>query len=221
MSRNLPLQVQQMWTAPRAYAQYESVMRNINADPEGNLLMPDWLQRSGAVFLNQGGTALAPDIGPAQIDTYLGQIADPKSLLANVNPLYKVPLQLSTNQDFFYGNQYKANDFQQPGFETAPFMPLLSALGLTQDTAQGPVVERKFLDSIRDLIPLTAQANRLGSTTEDREGKGLAAQLGYLGVPVRQVDQAKEAKNRQYAQRGAMYDRQKLRDALARFGGAA
>ena len=221
MSRNLPLQVQQMWTAPRAYSHYQSVMRNIDADPQGNLLMPDWLRRSGAVFLNKGGTALAPDIGPSQIDTYLGEIADPKSLLSNVNPLFKNPLQLATNQNFFYGDQYKANDFQKPGIESLPFLPLLSMLGMTQDTAQGPVVERKFLDTIRDLIPLNAQVNRLGSTTADREGKGLASQLGYIGIPVRQVDQAKERRNQGFDAQRKAREQQNLRDALAKFGGAA
>jgi hypothetical protein len=222
MSRNLPLQVQQMWTAPRAYSQYQSFMNNVNADPTGTQLMPDWLQRSGAVFLGQGGaTALAPDIGPAQIESYLGQIADPKSLLSNVNPIFKDPLQLATGQNFYYGNQYKANDFQQPGFEQAIPSALLNLIGVGKRTKQGVVQERKILDVLRDLNPLTAQANRLLSTTEDREGKGLSSQLSYLGVPVRQVDQAKERQNRMYAQRGAMFDEQDLRDALARFGGAA
>lgn len=223
MSRNLPLQVQQMWTAPRAYSQYQSFMNNMNADPEGTMLMPDWLRRTGAVFATGGANpmAFAPDIGPSQVEAMLGKIADPKALLSDVNPLYKTPLQLATNQNFFYGDKYKENDYQQPGWETAALLPLLSALGQTQDTAQGPVVERKVLDAIRSMNPLSAQANRLFSTTADREDKGLASQLSYLGIPVRQVDQAKERKNARFDKQRAARERQDRRDALAKFGGAA
>jgi hypothetical protein len=221
MSRNLPLQVQQMWTAPRAYSQYQSFMNNMNADPEGNMLMPDWLQRSGAVFLNPGGTAFSPDIGPAQIEATLGQIADPKSLLANVNPIYKTPLQLATNQNFYYGEPYKENDYQKPGWDTAIPSALLNLIGVGKNTAQGGVQERKVLDAIGDLLPLGAQANRLFSTTENRQGKGVTSALGYLGVPLRQVDQAKEQRNRAYDTKRRSREQQNLRDALAKFGGAA
>lgn len=222
MSRNLPLQVQQMWTAPRLYSNYQSVMNNLDQDPSGNLLMPNWLQRSGARFITPGGLALAPDIGATQVEAGLGQIADPQSLLSNLNPLYKAPLQLATGQNFYYGNQYKKNDYQQPGWETSIPSQLLALIGVGKHTRTGGVVqEQKILDALKDLNPLSGQVNRLASTTADREDKGLASQLGYIGIPVRQVDQAKERKKQMNERRFAGYDEQDLRDALARFGGAA
>jgi hypothetical protein len=222
MSRNLPLQVQQMWTAPRLYSNYQSVMNNLDQDPAGNLLMPDYLRRSGARFLGGGDNpmALTPDIGPSQIDSYLGQIADPKSLLSNINPIYKDPLQLATGQNFYYGDQYKTNDYQQPGWETAIPAELLALIGVGKRTRKGGVVqEQKILDVLKDLNPLSGQINRLASTTADREDKGLASQLGYIGIPVRQVDQAKERKKQTNERRFAGYDKQDLREALARYGG--
>lgn len=221
MSRNLPLQVQQMWVAPRVYSQYESVMRNLNADPTGTQAMPDWLSRTGAIFLNKQGLALAPDVGASQVENYLGQIADPKTLASNFTPPLKSAIELGTNTDLFYGNKYKANDYQKPGIESMALLPFLSALGMTKNTAQGPVVENKVLQAIRDNIPLLATANRLGSTTADREGKGWQSVANFLGVPLRQVDPKAQARRAGYDTQHQRYAATALRDALARFGGAA
>ena len=49
-------------------------------------------------------------------------------------------------------------------------------------------MEKKHLNAIYDLVPFLAQINRLGSTTSNREGKGLQSALNYAGVPVRLID---------------------------------
>jgi hypothetical protein len=221
MSRNLPLQVQQMWTSPRAYLQYNSFMRNMNVDPEGNMPMPDWLAGTGAVFLNGSGLALAPDVGASQVQNYLGQIADPKRLMQNLTPPLKSIIELATNTDIYYNQPYKKNDLIKPGWELTPVLPVLAALGLTTNTAQGPVIEKKVNEAVRDNIPVLAQLNRLFSTTSDRAGKGRSSQLGYIGVPVRQVNLEGEQKSRMFDQRQEIRDRQSLYKALAKYGGAA
>jgi hypothetical protein len=187
MSRNLPLQVQQMWLKPRTYNQYASLVRNFDADPTDTQWMPDWMKAEGA-FMVGNGVGLAPDIGSTQINEQVQMLADPKRLLSSVNPLFKVPAELVTNQDFFYGNQYKKNDFQKMGWDTRAFAPLLQALGVAQSTPSGPVMERKNMNALYDLIPFLAQANRLGSTTSNREGKGWQTAANYIGVPLRLPD---------------------------------
>jgi hypothetical protein len=219
MSRNLPLQLQQQWTSPRVYVQYEKVMGALNADPEGNQLMPPWLQRMGGTFINGGGSpiALAPDVGASQVQNYLGQIADPKQLLQNFNPAAKSAIEILTNHDVFYDEEYKDNDYQKVGLEMYPFLPFLAAIGKVRMTPEGPVVERKWQQVVRDNIPLVGTTNRLGSTTSDREGKGWSSAASFIGIPLRTVDQAKERKSRQFEARDAAKQKQSYRNAMAKF----
>ena len=184
MSRNLPLQVQQMWLKPRTYAQYNSLQRNFQMDDAGSQYMPDWMQAQGAFMLGPG-TAVAPDIGATQLQEQLEMFTNPKRLMSAANPLLKVPAQLLTNQDFYYGNPYKENDFQVMGPDTSWLGSLLTGTGLTENTPQGVVAERRHLDSLYDLVPMLAQINRLGTTTPNREGTELQAALNYLGVPLK------------------------------------
>ena len=194
MSRNLPLQIQQMWLKPRAYAQYNSIKRNFDIDPEGEMFMPEFMRDKGGFFLSPG-VGVMPDIGSTQIQEQLEMVTNPRRLLSQINPGLKVPLELMTNQDFYYGNQYKPNDFQKMGVETLPFAPLLQALGVAENTPEGPVTERKYANAIYDLIPFLAQINRAGSTTANREGKGWQSALNYVGVPIRTVGAEDEQKD--------------------------
>ena len=194
MSRNLPLQVQQMYLKPRAYAQYNSIKRNFDIDTEGGMFMPEYMRDKGGFFVSPG-IGLMPDIGSNQIGEQLEMITNPRRLVSQMNPALKVPAELLTNQDFYYGNQYKDNDFQKMGLETRAFAPLLQALGLAENTPQGPVTERKYANAIYDLIPMLAQINRGFSTTANREGKGWQSALNYVGVPVRTVSAEDERKD--------------------------
>jgi hypothetical protein len=220
MSRNLPLQIQQMWTNPKAYSWYQSLMNNVEGEQPGAPGMPTWLADMGARFAAPG-LAFDPDIGPSQVTDTFGQFTHPTRLLSNLNPPLKSAIELGMNRSTFYDQPYKANDYVKPGAEAAPFLPLLRAMGKVQDTAQGPVVERKYLDQISSNVPLLGTINRLGSTSSDRSGKGLNALFGFLGIPARQVDTAKELQNQQFAQLGAQRDTAALRKALAKYGGAA
>lgn len=185
-SRNIPLQVQQMWLKPRTYVMYEHLKQNFNVDPEGRAYMPDYLKGQGS-FRIAGGLVAAPDIGSNQLEQQIANFATPTKLLSQVNPIFKVPAQLATNQDFYYGNKYKANDFQSPGWDTTGANQLLQLLGVGESTPAGPAIERKYLDAVRDLNPITGQLNRLMTTTADREGKGWQSLLNFIGVPLKMV----------------------------------
>jgi hypothetical protein len=219
MSRNLPLQVQQMWTNPRAYSWYQSLMTNAagtQPNPEGT---PQWLSDMNARSLVPG-LMFNPDIGPSQVTDTFNQFTHPTRLLSNLNPPLKSVIELGMNRNTFYDQSYKANDYVKPGIEAKPFLPMLRAMGKVIDTPQGPVVERKYLDQIQSNIPSVGQVNRLFSTTSDRQGKGANALFGLLGVPVRQVDLAKEQQNAGFQAKGDRYAATARRKALAKFGGA-
>lgn len=202
MSRNLPLQVQQMFLKPRVYSQYNSLKRNFDVDPEGQMFMPEYMRQKGGFFLSPG-VGVMPDVGATQIEEQLQMIGTPRRILSQLNPALKVPIELATNQDLYYGSQYRPNDFQKMGPETAMFAPLLQALGVAEQTPSGPVTEKKYANAIYDLVPLLAQVNRGFSTTPNREGKGLQSALNYFGIPVRTVTPEDERKEILYQRRAS------------------
>ena len=163
--------------------------------------MPEYMRDKGGFFLSPG-VGVMPDIGATQIQEQLEMVTNPRRLLSQLNPAFKVPFELATNQDFYYGSQYKPNDFQKMGLETAMFgSAAASCWALPRATPQGPVTERKYANAIYDLIPLLAQVNRGFSTTPNREGKGLQSALNYIGVPIRTVDPEDERKEILYQRR--------------------
>ena len=64
MSRNLPLQFQEMWYNPKLYKQYQEFRRSLEDEDGNNVLMPDYLEKSGAFKTFFGGSIYArPDFG--------------------------------------------------------------------------------------------------------------------------------------------------------------
>ncbi len=88
MSRNLPLQIESMWTKPRAYAQYQSLVRNFSEDPDPDT--PDYWLAQGAfnTGLELAGLISTPPPTcrtPASWRTQaLGQ-GRPEKLLSHIN----------------------------------------------------------------------------------------------------------------------------------------
>ena len=186
MSRNVPLQIQQMWLKPRTYAHYNSLRRNLDDDPNGERFMPEYLQKMDAFALGPG-SALAPDIGSTQLFEQIENLATPSRMISQLNPAYQVPASLIANKDFYYNEEYRPNDFVQPGAEMSPLMPLLQAVGLAESTERGPAMERRYLNAVQDLIPVLGTINRAGATTENREGRELQGMLNLIGVPYKQI----------------------------------
>jgi hypothetical protein len=187
LSRNVPLQIQQQWTNPRAYQHYASLVRNLKDQDADQSVMPAWLQQAGG-FMVSPNLALKPDIGATQLGADVERLLNPQQLAASLGPQWKVPAQLLANRDFFRQKPYSTNDYVPVQGELRLAQPLLSLLGLTEDLPGGGVaVERKYANSIRDLIPLFAQINRAGATSPEREGKAAQGVLGLLGVPIQQI----------------------------------
>jgi hypothetical protein len=80
MSRNLPLQLVNQWSNPRAYAVYNNLMRNIGQDDSKDVV-PSWLKEQGSVKIADGWY-LAPDLGFNRLSKDLEQLKDPARLLS-------------------------------------------------------------------------------------------------------------------------------------------
>lgn len=172
MSRNLPLQIQQMLAKPRLYQVYSNFARNMNDE---NVKQQLWQEeRSGIglvpssmLFGKRQGLVFVPDLQHISMmeDIKKANPMEFPRILSNSNPLYRVPLELAMDRKFF-------ND--------QPFYPN----------------ENKLEYAALQTLPPVAQAARLSASTSKYEDRSkLQALLNYLGIPLYGVDQQQAAES--------------------------
>lgn len=229
MSRNLPLQVSQMYTNPRAYAKYNSFVRNFKGQPEEN--EPDYFSKIGAfrfADVEIGGLPiyLQPDLQHTRLEEDVDKIYDVLSLenparaLSDFNPLFTAPAEYISGQNFYTGRRYGDDDYRRTGPIEAPVAALARFLGRTKETPGGNrATEEKFLEALRSLIPLYDRSVRLtpqlttGGNDEDAVARQIESVARLFGVPGRQLSpqqQQSEAMRRYYSGRDEMRERRAL-----------
>jgi hypothetical protein len=190
LSRNLPLQIQQMWTRPRAYAMFNSLKRNVGmTEEEGGVGMglPQYMREAGA-FQILPGMALMPDIGPTQAAQTMAMVQRPTKLLSQLNPAWKVPAQMIAGKNFFYDRPYDELEFQRMPADISWLGSIFDAIGATEQApGGGEVVQRKWADAARELIPQLSQWNRLFGTTPEREDLTTQAWANWMGIPIKEL----------------------------------
>src|SRR5690606_30257007 len=84
MSRNLPLQMQQMVMRPRWYAAYNHAVQNFGEDADW---LPQWTGQSRAVMAGNWG--IIPDLQHMNLSADLQTLdpTDPMRMLSNFNPV--------------------------------------------------------------------------------------------------------------------------------------
>jgi hypothetical protein len=101
-SRNLPLQLENMWLNPRPYALYNTFKRNIrDKESEQRSPLPKFLQEVEAFKLPGVGAYAAPDLNFTRIQQQLGQLTNPKKFGTNLNPLFRVPIEQAIKQNLY------------------------------------------------------------------------------------------------------------------------
>ena len=101
-SRNLPLQLQNMWLNPKPYQTYNSVVRNLrDKETEQEQPLPVWLQQINAFRIPGLPLYAAPDLGFNRVQQQLEQLAMPKKFGSNLNPLLRVPIEQALSQNLF------------------------------------------------------------------------------------------------------------------------
>ena len=104
-SRNLTMQIQNMWLNPRPYLIYESFKRNF-ADTETPF--PPFVEEMGGFRLPFGtGMYLMPDLGFNRIGKDLQAFVDPMEFLNKANPLIKIPAEQAMGASAFTGTEFK------------------------------------------------------------------------------------------------------------------
>jgi hypothetical protein len=209
ISRNVPLQMQQMVYNPRAYAMYNSFVRNFRDPNSDDSQLPEWMRQNSA-FRVTPTTALMPDIGATQLQSSINKLTDPLSFASMLGPQWKIPAQLATGKNFFYGSDYGDNQYSELQGPMSALTPILSGLGLTEDLpGGGTAIKSQWFDAIKDAIPMLGTAQRVGDT---------GAQ-GFLGIPAREVTQediTKEMTKRRNATKRDRNAEAAKREALAK-----
>lgn len=222
MSRNMPMQVSQMWTKPRLYAQYNSLIRNFASDPLE--YTPEYWLDAGAwntgtevpnTDLPVVGNAsnlpiyLAPDLGFTRLDRDFKDIEDFLSgenmggVLSNVNPVISAPIEFAMKQDAFTGQKFDESDYSEVGGPLGlPARALAQLLGQTNEAGQ---VSDNFMNAVRSVNPLQDRSSRLlpqlSGGDEEAKTRQLESIARFLGVPVRTLtptQQTNEAKRRYF-----------------------
>ena len=214
-SRNLPMQVQNIWLNPKAYQIYGSVKRNLREE-DGDTAVPQWMQEIGAFKLPFGNNLYAtPDFGFNRIGAQVEEFKDPTRLLSNLNPLLRLPIELAGGRQLYSNRPFSDTPVEVEGGLSSALQPLLEALGYGQTGPTG----KKFVDdrayyALRNLVPFLATAERLNPSIPTYQQRGTGNQwAGFLGAPVRQVTgqmQAGERTRRDKEIQQAVKDEQAL-----------
>jgi hypothetical protein len=217
MSRNLPLQIESMWTKPRAYAQYQSLVRNFSEDPDPDT--PEYWLAQGAfnTGLELGGADLyaAPDLPHTRIleDVQaLGQ-GRPEKLLSHINPLFRAPVEsFAANKKFYSGAPIEPNVFEPLSVPMAAVAPLMMPFGAVSEggTSGKPVVDERYANVARELLPTLRLLERLMPAEEGtpRSGREMETWGRMMGAPILQLtDELKEQ-----TRRGRVYETRDKQD---------
>lgn len=192
MSRNLPLQVEQMWRRPKAYSIYNSFMNNFDMS-EDDELMPKYLRDAGAIVGARGffgddskDTLFAPDLQHNNLMQDLMAFSNPvDGMLSAGNPLITKPIEIGTNHSGFRGGELfydqeadKYGNYSEKSAQKKALERLLygvESVFTPSGTAQG-------------LLGVDVGGGAYGN--ERAQDKQLQKILNILGVPVKQLGDA-------------------------------
>jgi hypothetical protein len=204
-SRNLPLQVTQMVTRPKAYVQYERLKQEYPVNED--LMVPSWIQKMGPLGAGLNAV-ITPDLPMTRLAQNLKDISTPSGLIGMGTPLLRVPAELWMGKQVAlgipFGDKRTAN-----GVEAAIGQVLYNLTG-TWAADIDPKTGKTMIDPratyvIEQAVPLLAQAFRLSGGNlggkESLQERWVGNVLNWFGVPYRQVgenQQRTEAIGRQF-----------------------
>ena len=224
LSRNVPLQIQQMVLKPRMYQAYQSLVRNMGEDYEADMVPLYW-QEAGA-FKVGDSTYLAPDLPHVRLEEdfnkLFGAAGDPTRILADANPLLKVPLEtMVADERFFTGQPFEEGGVEELDGTIEALAPALRALGLVDTAADGTeVVDERTAYAFRNLLPPVGQLDRLVASDDPYvEDRRTQSRFGYFGLPVKRLtprQMESEARRRAFEAREVDARERALREFQAR-----
>jgi hypothetical protein len=189
-SRNLPLQMQNIFLNPKPYRFYTALSNNFR-DNEDTEKLPKYLREVGAFALPGGKTYIAPDLPFSRIGQQVQQIQDPKRLMADVNPLLRVPLEVMLSDKKFFNDVPFKEGLQPVSGVTGNIASYIAQPfgqgGTTKDGKRA--ITDKGLYTLMNLLPTYGQVERLVPSTEGTYSSRPVSSrlLQYGGAPFRPI----------------------------------
>lgn len=214
MSRNAPLQMEMMFTNPRAYAWYNSFRRNFEdtrTEEEGGMIIPSYERDRGVFALKQPFEVFGRPISVVRPglpfegggeDTLTTLIQNPKRLLSNVSAPFRAPVEVFLRGQDGRGAKFFSEGAIVPkGEATKPLKSRVVYLVRELASPASPI------SSIVALLPADSPLRSdflnllLGLTPDDDQAsiQQLQALLNWGGVPlgnIRTQSQVKELESR-------------------------
>jgi hypothetical protein len=196
MSRNLPLQLEQMVLRPRMYQQYRALVNNF-AQPADPLTPEYWLSQ-GAWTLDEHAEDrdspwyLAPDLPFTRITEPFDALARGdigKALLSDINPGIMAPVEaFGFGKKIYTGAPIEGYDTDPSGVMEG-LGPLFGLLRGAERGASGDWVNKESYEHMaRSLIPTLDLIERLTDTRGNRAGRqDETIYRQALGLPVLQL----------------------------------
>jgi hypothetical protein len=188
-SRNLPLQMQNVYLNPKPYRFYTALSNNFR-DNEDTEKLPKYLREVGAFALPGGKTYFAPDLPFSRVGQQIEQVQDPKRLMADVNPLLRLPLEVMLSDKKFFNDVPFKEGLQPVSGVTGNIASYIAQPfgqgGTTKDGKRA--ITDKALYTFMNLLPSYGQYERLVPSVEGTYSKRpVSNRLGQLfGSPVRE-----------------------------------
>jgi hypothetical protein len=187
MSRNLPLQVTQMWTKPRAYARFNALVRNIRTDDEETGVVPDYFTEGGGFRLPFNipgvGQWARPDLGFSRVEEDVERLSDPVRFLADANPLIKAAVENFAGKQLYKDIPLDDESYVPLSGWQQALLPILVATGQVEQGPRGPVITPKTEYILDQINPLGGLLNRYSGEGSRNEGNALKNLLGASGIP--------------------------------------
>lgn len=191
MSRNMPLQVEQMWLNPKAYATYNSFVRNARDEEPGDVT-PQYISETQGFKLPFGNNLYAtPDIGMNRVAQDIEQLRDPMRLAQNLNPVAKTGLELMMGKQFYKDIPIERDYVPLEGISRVA-EPGLRVFGMVEDANGKPFVKGSTQYAMQNWIPGVAEYNRYidpsGKSAKEKQNQNLLS--FFTGLPVTKVTES-------------------------------
>lgn len=189
-SRNLPMQVQNIWLNPRAYNIYGNIKRNFTDQSQEQDVVPIWMKEMGAWKLPFGNNLYAsPDMGFNRIQSDVNMLQDPARFLSNVNPLIRLPIELTGERQLFSNKRFSKTPVEVSGGAGAALQPLMEILGYGQTGPTGKkFVDDKAFYALRNILPMLSRSESLNPSIGTNPDSPNPL-YGLLGLPMRENNQ--------------------------------
>lgn len=214
-SRNLPLQMQNIFLNPRPYRWYSSFSNNLR-DEDETAKLPKYMREVGAFALPGGKTMITPDLPFSRIGQQIEQLQSPTRLAADVNPAIRVPLEVLFADKKFYSDIPFKEGLQPTGgplslSNLASYIAQPLGQGGTRSDGTRGVTDKAFY-TLMNTIPLAGQFERLIPSTETYQARPISQRLlQYGGIPARPITE----KMKQQELERRLYEISKMRRSQA------